>query len=159
MRLSECLWRYKSSGTCCCVNWQIITDLLKEATASTAYPKEWSSKLSSKTTLCVYQLTVSYIKTDKFSCSQLFDALKSLPTLVTFILLVVRILLWKIKFHLLLDFSHTILLKDRNLTPAGTLLTSILKVPSLNLSQDTFYPEWVSIQSSSAYLSKCLWVF
>lgn len=90
------------------------------------------------------------------SCSPLFDALKSLPTLVTFMLLVLRILLMKTKSHLLLDFPHTILLTDRNLIPAVTLLTSILKVPSLNLSQDTFYLDWVSIWSSSAYLSKCL---
>jgi len=106
--------------------------------------------------MCLPTNIVSCIKRDKSSCTQLFDALKSLPTLVTFILFVVRILLWKIKSYLLLDFSHTILLTDGNLTPAVTLLTSILKVPSWNLSQDTFYPDWVSIQSSSAYLSKCL---
>jgi len=105
---------------------------------------------------CLPTNNVSYIRTDKSSCSPLFDTLKSLPTLVTFILLVLRILLIKIKSHLLLDFPHTILLTERNLTPAVTLLTSILKVPSLNLSQDTFYPDWVSTRSCSAYLSKCL---
>jgi hypothetical protein len=105
--------------------------------------------------MCLPTNNMSYIRTDKSSCSPLFDALKSLPTSVIFILLVLILLLMKIKSHLLLDFPHTILLRDRNLTPAVTLLTSIPKVPSLNLSQDTFYPDWVSIRSSSAYLSKC----
>lgn len=106
--------------------------------------------------MCLPTNIVSYIKTDKSSCSPLFDTLKSLPALVTFILLVLRILLMKTKSHLLSDFPHTILLTNRNLTPAVTLLTSIPMVPSLNLSQDTIYPDWVSIRSSSAYLSKCL---
>ena len=142
----------KSSGTYCCVNWQIITDLLKEAAVSTAYPQEGSSKLSSNTTLCVYQHGVIYQKKQIFLQSYVC-ALKSLPTLVTLILLDLGILLIKLKSHLLSGFPHTILLTERDLTPALTLLTSIQKVPSLNLSQGHML-SWLGFNPVLLSLSK-----